>query len=115
MRFLLDEMLAPAIADQLRLRSVDVQAVAEHPELVGAPDVTILEVAAAEDRVLITENIRDFVALNALWSAQHRSDAGILLVSTRTFPYSAGRVGRLVLAIEDRAATSLDAGSIAFL
>lgn len=108
-------MLAPAIAGQLRQRSIDAQAVAERPELVGAPDLTVLEVAAIEGRILVTENIRDFVALNALWSAQHRSHAGILLVSTRTFPYSSGRVGRLVLAIEDRAATSLDAGTIVFL
>ena len=108
-------MLAPAIADQLRLRSVDVQAVTERPELIGAPDVTILEVAAAEGRVLVTENIRDFVALNVLWSAQHRSHAGILLVSTRTFPYSSGRVGRLVLAIEAKAATAIDAGTMVFL
>ena len=115
MKFLLDEMLAPTIAEQLRQRSVDVQAVAERPELVGAPDATILKVATSEGRVLITENIRDFTALNTLWSAEHRVHAGIILVSTRTYPYSSGRVGRLVRAIQDRATFSLDAGTLNFL
>ncbi|MCF8537208.1 MAG: DUF5615 family PIN-like protein [Candidatus Nanopelagicales bacterium] len=115
MRILLDEMLAPAIANQLRHHSFDAHAVTERPELVGAPDTTILEAAATEGRVLVTENIRDFVSLHSLWTANQRMHSGILLVSTRAFPYSSGRVGRLVRAIQDRAATPLDAGTIAFL
>lgn len=103
MRFLLDEMLSPAIASQLRRRGVDALAVVDASDLVGAPDAEVLAVAAAGGRVVVTENIGDFVRLHRDWLAQERTHAGILLVSTGRFPYGAARIGAITAALAKRA------------
>ena len=81
-RFLLDEMLSPEIARQLRSRSIDADAVAARPDLVGRADDHVLAVAATEGRCLVTANIADFAALDATWRAEGREHAGILLVAS---------------------------------
>ena len=50
-RLLLDEMVSAKIAARLREQGLDVQAVLERRELVGAPDEALLELAAREGRV----------------------------------------------------------------
>jgi predicted nuclease of predicted toxin-antitoxin system len=82
---LLDEQLSPRIAALLPQAGLDVEAVADRPDLVGRSDMVIFEVACREDRVVITNNIRDFRPLAAQWLAQGRTHAGlILLPSART-------------------------------
>ena len=56
---LLDEMLSPTIADQLRQRGRDAYAITERSDLVGLPDEQVLGLGADEDRVLVTLNIAD--------------------------------------------------------
>jgi predicted nuclease of predicted toxin-antitoxin system len=56
-RALLDERLSPRIAELLRSRGHDVQAVGERADIAGKNDRLILEVAASEDRVVITNNV----------------------------------------------------------
>ncbi len=64
MRLLLDEMLSPVIAQQLRERGHDVIAVkgSEHE---GLSDPDVLELARAEGRALVTNNLVDFRPLHA--------------------------------------------------
>jgi predicted nuclease of predicted toxin-antitoxin system len=82
---LLDEQLSPQIAVLLRQSGLDVQAVADRPDLAGRSDVVIFEVACSENRAVITNNIKDFRPLAAQWLAQGRVHAGlILLPSSRT-------------------------------
>jgi hypothetical protein len=84
-RALLDEQLSPQIAVQLRQMGYDVEAVAERTDLVGGSDRNILELASAESRAVVTNNVKDFRPLAAEWLAQGRVHAGlILLPSTRT-------------------------------
>jgi len=64
----------------------DVLAVAADPALVSLPDEQILAHAAATGRALVTANIKDFVPLNAQYQAAGRAHAGLILVSTKTFP-----------------------------
>jgi hypothetical protein len=85
-RLLLDEMLSPRIAVQLRERGIDVQAVLERRELVAYPDEALLELATREQRILVTKNVVDFGPLSQQWSADGRSHSGLVLVSTKTFP-----------------------------
>jgi len=85
-RLLLDEMLSPKIAVQLRERGVDVQAVLERRELVTYPDEALLELATREQRILVTKNVVDFGPLSQRWTADGRSHSGLILVSTKTFP-----------------------------
>ena len=85
MRALLDEQLSPRIAELLRGRGHDVQAVAERRDLAGRSDRIILEVAVAEGLAVITNNVKDFRPLAAERLARGDSHAGlILLPSTRT-------------------------------
>jgi predicted nuclease of predicted toxin-antitoxin system len=81
----LDEQLSPRIAVLLRSRGYDVQAVVERSDLAGRSDRVILEAAVAEDRAVITNNVKDFRPLAAERLARGESHAGlILLPSTRT-------------------------------
>jgi len=62
----------------------------------------VLALAVEESRVLVTVNVRDFHVLARQWARQGRVHAGILLVSTRTFPQTARFESRVVAAIVRR-------------
>jgi len=82
---LLDEQLSRRIGELLRDRGHDVQAVVDRRDLAGRSDRVILEVAAAEQRAVITNNVKDFRPLAAERLARGESHAGlILLPSSRT-------------------------------
>ena len=99
MKALLDEELSPRIAEVLRDRGHDVQAVGARRDLAGRSDRVILEVAVAEERAVITNNVKDFRPLAAERVARGESHAGLILVpSTRTRTRSA--VEMLASAIE---------------
>jgi predicted nuclease of predicted toxin-antitoxin system len=96
---LLDEQLSPRIAELLRDRGHDVQAVVDRSDLAGRSDRVILEAAVAEERAVITNNVKDFRPLAAERLARGESHAGlILLPSTRT--RTRGAVELLVDAID---------------
>jgi len=63
-KLLLDEMLSPAIARKLRERGNDVEAVAGHPDRAALPDPEVMELARAEHRAVVTNNVRDFRPLH---------------------------------------------------
>jgi len=83
---LLDEMLSATIASQLRAKGHDVIAVVEDPALISLPDDQILTCAAAAGRALVTANIKDFMPLDAQYRAAGQAHAGLILISTKTFP-----------------------------
>jgi hypothetical protein len=87
---LLDEMFSDDIAQQLRAKGYDVVSVVADPALVGLPDDQVLAHATAQGRTLITANIKDFVALDGRYRAAGQSHAGLILVSTKTFPQNRG-------------------------
>ena len=64
MKLLLDEMLSPAIARELRSRGHDVEPVAGHPDREALSDPDVLALARAEHRALVTNNLRDFRPLH---------------------------------------------------
>lgn len=80
MRCLLDEMYPRALAEQLRADGFDVLAVLEVPELVGEPDSAVAMYARERRRIIVTENVGDYLALEP---ADH---AGLLLVDARRWP-----------------------------
>jgi hypothetical protein len=63
-KLLLDEMLSPVIARELRSRGHDVQAIAGHPEHGALSDPEVLALARAEHRAVVTNNLRDFRPLH---------------------------------------------------
>ena len=64
MKLLLDEMLSPAIAMELRARGHDVESVAGQPDRESLSDPEVLELARAEHRAVVTNNLRDFRLLH---------------------------------------------------
>jgi hypothetical protein len=87
---LLDEMFTDDIAQQLRAKGYDVISVVADPALVGLPDDQILAYATAEGRALVTANIKDFIPVDTRYRAADQSHAGLILVSTKTFPQNRG-------------------------
>ena len=98
-QLLLDEMLSGAIAQQLRAKGHDVVAVVADPALVSLPDDQILAHAASAGRALVTANIKDFVPLDGQFRAAGQSHAGLILVSTKTFPQDRSFVGAVADAL----------------
>ena len=85
MKALLDEQLSPRIAELLRSRGHDVEAVVDRSDLAGQSDRVILESATAEGRAVVTNNVKDFRPLVAERLARGEVHAGlILLPSTHT-------------------------------
>jgi predicted nuclease of predicted toxin-antitoxin system len=83
LRLLLDANLSPrGIATRLRERGHDVLALAEDSTFEGLADPQVLELAASEQRVLVTRNSRDFAPLAREWAEAQRSHAGLILIWT---------------------------------
>jgi predicted nuclease of predicted toxin-antitoxin system len=87
---LLDEMFSDDIAQQLRTEGYDVISVVADLVLVGLPDDQVLAYATTEGRTLVTANIKDFVPLDSRYRAAGPAHAGLVLVSTKTFPQNRG-------------------------
>jgi uncharacterized protein DUF5615 len=83
---LLDEMFSGLIAEQLRAAGHDVLAVVTDPALVTLADDQILAHATTTGRALVTANIKDFMPLDARYRAAGQTHAGLILVSSKTFP-----------------------------
>jgi len=101
-RLLLDEMFPPAVGQGLRRKGRDVIAVQETPSLRGLPDPQLFVAAQLDGRVLVTENIPDFVLVEAAWRAEHeQAHHGLVLVAPGAFPrHRQGTIGKLVAALD---------------
>jgi hypothetical protein len=97
---LLDEMFAAVIAERLRDRGHDVQAVVADRDLVALPDDRILAAAATAGRAIVTANVKDFSALDQQCKAAGRPHGGMVLVSTKTFRQDRAFVGAVVAALD---------------
>lgn len=100
MRLLLDEMLDPAIAEQLRKRGHDVEAVQGDVELEGRADPDLLRAASERARVLVADNVQDFARLHQRFARSGEAHAGILLVSPRRYPRAKGTIRKWVDGLE---------------
>jgi predicted nuclease of predicted toxin-antitoxin system len=58
----------------------DVRALDSEAELEGLSDPEVLELAAAEGRLLVTANVRDFGPLLREWAGEGRPHSGVILI-----------------------------------
>jgi predicted nuclease of predicted toxin-antitoxin system len=80
-RLLLDAHIsAQRVAVPLRDRGHDVRAVAEERKLDGTPDEELCALAAEEERVLVTCDVKDFPAITRRWAEAGRPHAGCAIV-----------------------------------
>jgi len=84
-RLLLDEMHAGVAAGELRGLGLDVVAAQERADLRGLGDEDLLVRASAEERALVTENVKDFATLARQWAADGRAHPGIVFTSPKRF------------------------------
>lgn len=90
MKALLDEHLSADLALELRSRGLDVEAITERPARRGLFDDQVMALAAAEDRAVVTNNVKDFRPIAAGRTAEGTGHPGlILLPSTRNRTRSA--------------------------
>jgi hypothetical protein len=64
-KLLLDDLLAPDIARELRARGHDVEAVAGHADWEGLSDSQIMAFGRTEHRAIVTNNLRDYRPLHS--------------------------------------------------
>lgn len=85
MKFLVDEMFGPAVASHLTDQGHDATHVRDLG-LAGCTDDEIFDRAASEDRVVVTENAVDFVALLDAATAAGALPPPVVLALKRTLP-----------------------------
>lgn len=99
MRLVLDAHYSPAIAAGLREQGFDVVAAAQLAELRTLPDEELLYWARRERRVLVTENVRDFMVLHHTALSRGEPHSGLLFTSPRKFPRRKAAIGQLLAAL----------------
>lgn len=81
MRLLLDAHVSGrVIAHRLRERGHDVRAANEEPQLDAWEDDALLELAAAEGRIMVTFNVKDFPRICVEWAGAGKHHAGCLIL-----------------------------------
>lgn len=68
------------MAGPLRARGHDVRAADEERPLDGTEDEQLLRIAAQEDRILVTFDVKDLTLLARDWARAGRAHAGIVIV-----------------------------------
>jgi hypothetical protein len=80
-RLFLDAHISgPRIARVLREREHDVRAADEERELDGLEDEQLLELAAADGRLMITFDVKDFTVIARRWAEAGRVTPGLGIV-----------------------------------
>lgn len=99
MRLLLDEHFSFRIAEQLRGRGFDVVAVVERDELRQLSDADLLRWSHANERTIVTENVRDFLPIHGDFLNHGEAHSGIVLTSPSRHPRTSAGIGALVGAL----------------
>ena len=98
-RLVLDEMFAPRLAVMLREGGHDVIAVADRDDLRAMTDDDLFAWAGAQDRWLVTENVKEFRPIMFRAFQAGGATARLLFTSSRTFPRSRQHLGALIEAL----------------
>jgi len=78
--FLDAHISGPRIARALREAGHDVRAADEERELDGLTDEQLLSIAAAEERIFVTFDVKDFPVIARRWAEAGRTHAGCAIV-----------------------------------
>lgn len=83
MKVLLDEHLSPLIAQALRDLGFDAQSVSARSDLMSTSDEALVEVATAEGRAVVTNNVKDFRPVAADRLVGGAGHGGLILLPAR--------------------------------
>lgn len=104
MKLLLDEMLSPAIADQLGERGHDVESIKGHREWEALSDPEVLDLARVERRAVVTNNLVDFRPLHHEAIAPGGPGHFGMVFMPGDYRRTSADVGRIVAALEAKLA-----------
>ncbi len=108
MRLLVDEMYDPEIASRLRDLGHDVVHVSDRSDLKGASDETVFAVAQNEQRVIFTNNVRDFMPIINLAIQGGAAFHGIVFSGDRSVPRAKSETGTISALLHDFMAQHLE-------
>lgn len=102
MKLLLDEMISPKIARELRSGgNFDVQAIkGDRPDLEAVADREIVRRIAAEQRALVTNDVIDFQLIHNQMLAAGEEHYGLIFTSDSTMPRNKVSIPLWVKALE---------------
>lgn len=102
MRLVLNEMWSAEIARQLRGRGFDVVAATEVPRRYrGVPDDEFFRRAQEDGRAVVTDNIRDFMAIVAERASRGEPHCGVVFALRPAFDRAQpGVVGKMTTALD---------------
>ena len=100
MKLLFDEMISAVVAEQLRGRDRDVEAVSERRGLRGLTDRDLFEYAQTSERAVVTYNRDDFLELDRRCRSENRRHHGIVILNPRRFPQGPASIGPLVTSLD---------------
>ena len=86
LKLLLDEMFPAAVARALRAAGYDVIAVQEDGDLREMSDTELFATAQRLERTIVTENVKDFLPLDAESHARPQPHWGLALKTNQAFP-----------------------------
>jgi predicted nuclease of predicted toxin-antitoxin system len=104
-KLLLDEMISPRVARELRERGHDVQAVKERPDLVGRGDRELVRQMVAERRATVTNDVADFQAIHDRLLAAGEEHYGMVFTFDATLPRSKDTLSQWVRTLSELLAT----------
>ena len=102
MKLMLDEMLTPDIARELRARGHDVEAVTGHPDWEGLSDSEIMVVARTEHRAIATNNLRDYRPLHSEAITPGGSGHFGMIFIPGNYRRTKADTGRIIAALETK-------------
>ena len=100
MKLLLDEMLSPVIARELRERWHDVESVAGNPGRGAMSDTDVLALARAEHRAIVTNNLRDYRPLHNEAIVPGGDGHFGMIFMPGTYRRTKADIGRIIAALE---------------
>ena len=101
MKLLLDELISAVVAEQLRGRNCDVEAVTERRELRGSTDYELFEYAQTAEQAVVTYNRDDFLELDRHYRSENRWHCGIVILNPRRFSQGPASIGPLVGSLDN--------------
>lgn len=107
MKLLLDEMISPSVAWEMRKLGCDVEAIKrDRPELTGRADEDLLSLMAVERRAIVTNDVADFQLLHDRWLSSGREHFGLVFTFDASLPRSNAAIPEWVRALPELLASN---------
>jgi len=107
-KLLLDEMYTRVIAAELRARSHDVASASERDDLRALPDRLLFDTMQIEGRVIVTNNVSDFMPLAEQALQSGSTFYGIVFTSDKSLPRGKANTGTFIALLDALLAAHAD-------